>query len=178
MNKSEKARIDQLIQHTMRIARGDYEDSLVLSDRNDEMDALTIAVKMMTDDIKAAIGEITDLQEKVHRLKKMEALGLLAGGVAHDLNNVLSGLVSYPDLLLLKLSTDSPLYKPLRTIKESGSDNDWIKAGTARSSPCAKAPATWSRAPRLANPAARLSSAAVSRCSRASPARASTPPCN
>jgi signal transduction histidine kinase len=30
----------------------------------------------------------------------MEALGLLAGGVAHDLNNVLSGIVSYPELIL------------------------------------------------------------------------------
>ncbi|MFZ5563031.1 MAG: response regulator [Thermodesulfobacteriota bacterium] len=119
MNKSEKARIDQLIQHTMRIARGDYEDSLVLSDRNDEMDALTIAVKMMTDDIKAAIGEITDLQEKVHRLKKMEALGLLAGGVAHDLNNILSGILTYPELLLMDPSLSERTRMGLETIHEA-----------------------------------------------------------
>ena len=50
----------------------------------------------------------------------MEALGLLAGGVAHDLNNVLSGIVSYPDLLLLQLSKDSPLYQPIKTIRASG----------------------------------------------------------
>lgn len=39
----------------------------------------------------------------------MEALGTLAGGVAHDLNNVLSGVVSYPDLLLLDLPENSTL---------------------------------------------------------------------
>ena len=50
----------------------------------------------------------------------MEALGLLAGGVAHDLNNVLSGIVSYPDLLLLDLPQDSAMRKPILTIQDSG----------------------------------------------------------
>jgi len=50
----------------------------------------------------------------------MEALGTLAGGVAHDLNNILSGIVSYPDLLLLDLPKDSTLTKPIETIKKSG----------------------------------------------------------
>ena len=50
----------------------------------------------------------------------MEAIGLVAGGVAHDLNNILSGIVSYPDFLLSDLPEDSPLKKPLLTIKRSG----------------------------------------------------------
>jgi len=33
----------------------------------------------------------------------MESLGLMAGGVAHDLNNVLSGIVGYPELILMEL---------------------------------------------------------------------------
>lgn len=60
------------------------------------------------------------LEAKLQRAEKMEALGTLAGGVAHDLNNVLSGVVSYPDLLLLELPDDSPLRKPIITIQESG----------------------------------------------------------
>ena len=48
----------------------------------------------------------------------MESLGLLAGGVAHDLNNVLSGIVSYPELILMDLPKDSSLRKPIRTIQE------------------------------------------------------------
>ena len=59
-------------------------------------------------------------EEKLARSKKMESLGLLAGGVAHDLNNVLSGIVSYPDLLLQTLRKDNPLRKPIETIKKSG----------------------------------------------------------
>jgi CheY-like chemotaxis protein len=50
----------------------------------------------------------------------MEALGLLAGGVAHDLNNVLSGIVSYPDLLLMQLPEGSELERPLRVMRDSG----------------------------------------------------------
>jgi two-component system cell cycle sensor histidine kinase/response regulator CckA len=50
----------------------------------------------------------------------MEAIGLLAGGVAHDLNNILSGIVGYPDLLLLDLPKDSPIRRPIEVIKESG----------------------------------------------------------
>ena len=60
------------------------------------------------------------LQKQLDRSKKMESLGLLAGGVAHDLNNVLSGIVSYPELLLLDLPKDSPLYTPIRVIRDSG----------------------------------------------------------
>ncbi len=59
-------------------------------------------------------------EEKLFRLRKMESLGLLAGGVAHDLNNVLSGIVGYPDLILLDLPKDSKFRKPIETMQESG----------------------------------------------------------
>lgn len=66
------------------------------------------------------ITQQVELEAKLQRAQKMEALGLLAGGVAHDLNNVLSGIVSYPDLILMDLPEKSPLKKPLLTIKSSG----------------------------------------------------------
>lgn len=59
-------------------------------------------------------------EEKLSRLRKMESLGLLAGGVAHDLNNVLSGIVGYPDMILHDLPEDSELRKPIETMQESG----------------------------------------------------------
>jgi signal transduction histidine kinase len=69
---------------------------------------------------KRAIREKEQLQQQLERSKKMEALGTLAGGVAHDLNNVLSGIVGYPELLLLSLPEDSSLRKPIEVMQESG----------------------------------------------------------
>jgi signal transduction histidine kinase len=60
------------------------------------------------------------LQEQLARSRKMEALGLLTGGVAHDLNNILSGVVSYPDLLLAKMGADDPLRRPIEVMRDSG----------------------------------------------------------
>ena len=57
---------------------------------------------------------------KLHQASKMEAIGLMAGGVAHDLNNILSGLVTYPELMAMKLPKDSDMQKPLQTIINSG----------------------------------------------------------
>ena len=73
----------------------------------------------VTDHIEAK-EEKARLEAKLQRAKKMESMGLLAGGVAHDLNNVLSGIVSYPELILLDLPEDSKLRKPLEVIQKSG----------------------------------------------------------
>jgi signal transduction histidine kinase/ActR/RegA family two-component response regulator len=73
-----------------------------------------IRERIRTDQAKRA------LEERLARSQKMEALGLLAGGVAHDLNNVLSGIVSYPDLLLMELTDDDPHRKIVEGIQKSG----------------------------------------------------------
>ena len=63
---------------------------------------------------------LRESEKKIARYKKMESLGLLAGGVAHDLNNILSGIVSYPELLLLSLPEESEFRKPIEAIQKSG----------------------------------------------------------
>jgi PAS domain S-box-containing protein len=73
-------------------------------------------------DIIAAIECIRDnterkrLEERLHRSEKMEALGTLAGGVAHDLNNVLGVLVGYSELLLLEIPEGNPWRRHISNI--------------------------------------------------------------
>jgi PAS domain S-box-containing protein len=71
-------------------------------------------------ELKRAEQEKRDLEARLQRAQKMEAIGTLAGGVAHDLNNILSGIVSYPELLLMDIPQESPLRKPILTIQKAG----------------------------------------------------------
>ncbi len=65
------------------------------------------------------------LQEKLAHAQKMEAIGMLASGVAHDLNNMLIGVTTLPDILLFDLPVGSPLREPLEEIRNAG-----IRAGS------------------------------------------------
>ncbi len=60
------------------------------------------------------------LRDKLQKAEKMQAIGLMAGGVAHDLNNILSGILTYPDLILLKLPENSEIRPFIEAVKEAG----------------------------------------------------------
>ncbi len=62
---------------------------------------------LMSDSILRDITEKKNLEAQLFQAQKMEAVGLLAGGVAHDFNNVLTAIVGYGSLLLPKTEHDS-----------------------------------------------------------------------
>jgi len=83
--------------------------------KDSESGKITGVVEIIRD-----ITQTKQLERQLARAQKMEAIGTLAGGVAHDLNNILSGIVSYPELLLMELPEDSPMRAPIETIQTSG----------------------------------------------------------
>ena len=70
--------------------------------------------------LEEEIKERRRLQKQLIRSQKMEAIGTLAAGVAHDLNNILAGIVSYPDLLLRQVDPGSMMYRQLQLIQKTG----------------------------------------------------------
>ncbi|MFH1155928.1 MAG: ATP-binding protein [Pseudomonadota bacterium] len=87
------------------------------------MDGRVVGVLCFYEDITDRVNADKarkDLEKSLARAQKMEVIGQLAGGVAHDLNNILSGIVGYPELILMDLPEGSALKKPIQTIKNSG----------------------------------------------------------
>ncbi len=122
-------------QHKLRridkdLAKRSYEFRLVHKDGDIRNVFLTADVIPWTQQSVASLVDITelrkaekrqkDLEERLQRSEKMEALGLLAGGVAHDINNVLGVLLGYSELILLHLDESSPLNPYVMKIMTAG----------------------------------------------------------
>jgi len=72
---------------------------------------VTAAIEMVED-----ITEKRSLESQFHQAQKMEAVGLLAGGVAHDYNNMLSVIIGYTELAMNKVDPTLPLHADLEQI--------------------------------------------------------------
>lgn len=65
------------------------------------------------------VTERAELELQLRQSQKMEALGKLAGGVAHDFNNLITVMLGYIDLALAKTASDSPLVEDLEQIRDA-----------------------------------------------------------
>ena len=67
--------------------------------------------------------DVTDqrlLEEQLLQAKKMEAVGQLAGGVAHDFNNMLMIINGYTDLMLTRFASEDPTHQELEAVRIAG----------------------------------------------------------
>lgn len=95
-----------------------FSSSVIFDAKNTIIRIICVAKDIR--ELKEGEASRMELEKKLHQSQKMETIGTLAGGVAHDLNNILSGIVSYPELILMDLPDDSPLRKSILTIQKSG----------------------------------------------------------
>jgi PAS domain S-box-containing protein len=85
----------------------------------DTRDNLAGAVHIMTDitERKHAEEEKEKIRAQLLQMQKMEAVGTLASGVAHDFNNQLTAIQGYTDLALMALDEEDPVFKDLKQIR-------------------------------------------------------------
>ncbi|MEA3106665.1 MAG: hypothetical protein QOI88_1270, partial [Gammaproteobacteria bacterium] len=76
---------------------------------------ITLA-KLTEDRIRFARAEREQLEQRLRQAEKMEAVGRLAGGVAHDFNNVLAGVFAYGEMLFEETPEDSPLKRYAKNV--------------------------------------------------------------
>jgi len=72
------------------------------------------------DGIETDVTERVALEDQLRHAQKLEAVGQLAGGVAHDFNNILTAVLGYSDLLLNRLSADDPSRHAIEEIHRGG----------------------------------------------------------
>jgi signal transduction histidine kinase len=108
----------RMAEEEMERARDELE--LRVRERTAQLRQLNEELLREIEERKQADGEMAVLRERLSRAQRMEALGKLAGGVAHDLNNILTGIVAYPDMMLMELPEESPLVEYVRLIRQSG----------------------------------------------------------
>lgn len=83
------------------------------------------------------------MQEELTNAQRMESIGLMAGSVAHDLNNILTAIVTFPELLLLKMESTEKYREDIDRIRKAGKQAAAVVADlltVVRGATCKKEP--------------------------------------
>jgi PAS domain S-box-containing protein len=110
------------VEYRFRKKNGHYiniqDEGVFLDDETGQIVRLLGTMKDITER-KRAEQALRESEEQLRQSQKMEAVGRLAGGIAHDLNNLLTGVTGYSDLLANKISENSPFRKYVTEIQKA-----------------------------------------------------------
>lgn len=101
----------------LRKARDELE--LRVEERTRELAKANEGLQTEISERKRAEEEKKELEGKLLQAQKLEAIGTLAGGVAHDFNNVLMAIQGYASLMLLRIDSDHPHHQHIKGIEDS-----------------------------------------------------------
>ncbi|MBI5674550.1 MAG: response regulator [Nitrospirae bacterium] len=123
--------LNSLAESAQALGEGDFFRKVPV-DSTDEIGRLAKTFNDMAESLgrresekQYLLTEQRRLEEQLRHAQKMEAIGQLAGGVAHDFNNILTAVMGYGHLLQMKLKGDDPLkhnVDQILTVTKRGAD--------------------------------------------------------
>ncbi|MDC7218404.1 MAG: cache domain-containing protein [Spirochaetales bacterium] len=99
-----------------QVGDGNLDEALVVNTPYRELDETAGIFDIMRIDLK----EKSKIEEQFQQTQKVESIGRLAGGVAHDLNNLLTPILGYSEILMSKLSDDAKVTRQVGQIHKAG----------------------------------------------------------
>ncbi|OHD71951.1 MAG: hypothetical protein A2W19_02155 [Spirochaetes bacterium RBG_16_49_21] len=98
--------------------RNHLNNAVLIRDSSGQPKGFRVLARDITER-KRAEAEKSKLEQQLLQAQKMESVGRLAGGVAHDYNNMLSVILGYVDLIKNNLSSDDPFFKNVLEIERA-----------------------------------------------------------
>lgn len=125
--------LKELIRGTRRVAQGDLESRIPIQS-DDELTVFAESFNQMTDELRRAktslkewgdwleqmvserTRDLEEAQQQLIRSEKLASLGKLAAGIAHEINNPLTGVLTFSQLLMDEFPPESPEHQDLKVI--------------------------------------------------------------
>jgi PAS domain S-box-containing protein len=132
VDPSRRTELKQLLETHSRVQK--FESQVYRKDRNifwvsesvkavRDKDGTVVYYEGTIEDITERIlteKALRDSEERLRQSQKIESIGQLAGGMAHDFNNILTAINGYSDLALRRLTQDHPIRRNVEEIRKAG----------------------------------------------------------
>lgn len=114
----EEAATERLQQAFRQISDGNFAHQIKVTPPN-ALSTLVEEFNKMSTRLNLAEKHRQKMEKQLQQAQKMESVGRLAGGVAHDYNNMIIVIMGYAEMALEKLASDDPLYEDLKEILDA-----------------------------------------------------------